>query len=207
MLLLTCIVTLICYGYYGLLMWLPNMLAVMEMNTSKGLCGRIAVINHPKVVHHTDTCHPHRKVYVESMLIAASSLPGNIASTLLIDKIGRKLLLIPCLFICAISVILMMLIKSHVAALLFSCLFSALSVIPFNVLNCIGIELFPTRFRAYSFSTQYMFGRVGAILATVSFGYFLDIYCYLPLLIVAINLMIAGAMSCGLKETKGLQIL
>uniref|UniRef100_A0AAY5KCL3 Major facilitator superfamily (MFS) profile domain-containing protein n=1 Tax=Esox lucius TaxID=8010 RepID=A0AAY5KCL3_ESOLU len=87
----TCLVFIfycISFGYYGLWMWFPELLKRAEDGGSPcANASRLQSLDN-------QSCYPVKTaVYMEGFLTAASSLPGNIFTILLMDVIGGKVLL------------------------------------------------------------------------------------------------------------------
>jgi len=63
----------------------------------------------------------------------------------------------------------------------------------FNALDCLGIELFPTKLRGTAMAITLAAARLGAILGNEAFGQLLDSYCSIPIILVA-SLLIGGGL-------------
>lgn len=100
-----------------------------------------------------------------------------------------------------LSAFLVYLVKSQLANLLVSCAFGLVSTAGFNALDCLGIELFPTRVRGTGMAVTLVFGRLGAIVGNVVFGYLVESNCAIPILSVAILLMSGGLLGLLLPNT------
>ena len=86
--------------------------------------------------------------YEDSFIFAAANLPGNVVSILLVDKYGRKKLLFFGMLLSAISSIGFAIGKSQKElVVLCAALFNAFSVIGWNSLDCLSVEMFPTSAR------------------------------------------------------------
>lgn len=87
-------------------------------------------------------------LYKDSFIFALANLPGNLISILLVDKYGRKNLLFYGMFfagICSIGFAIES--KNKNLVVLCAALFNASSVIGWNSLDCLSVELFPTAVR------------------------------------------------------------
>ncbi|XP_069758870.1 synaptic vesicle glycoprotein 2C isoform X2 [Narcine bancroftii] len=128
----------ISFGFYGLWMWFPELLKRIEDR------GGSACANNWSIPDSVDvenvTCYPVRTaVYKEGFILAAANLPGNIFSVLMMDLLGGT-----SLFLSGTSVFFIWEVKTKTQSLIVSCLFSAISVIAWNALDVIGLELYPT---------------------------------------------------------------
>ena len=82
-----------------------------------------------------------------SFLISISAAPGNVWSMVHMDKLGRKFFLVLSMVLSGSCVFLIYLVKSATSNLIISCCFGLVSTMGFNALDCLGIELFPTKVR------------------------------------------------------------
>jgi MFS family permease len=86
--------------------------------------------------------------YEDSFIFALANLPGNLISILLVDKYGRKNLLFFGMFfssLCSIGFVLG--VKNKDLVVFCAALFNAFSVIGWNSLDCLSVEMFPTSAR------------------------------------------------------------
>ena len=78
--------------YYGMFLWFPELFSRIEKyGGSPCSLGKVNDTN----TNSTIDCvyDTSAKIYYESFLTASSNLPGNIFTILMIDKIGRKIML------------------------------------------------------------------------------------------------------------------
>uniref|UniRef100_W5NCW7 Synaptic vesicle glycoprotein 2 n=1 Tax=Lepisosteus oculatus TaxID=7918 RepID=W5NCW7_LEPOC len=140
-------------------------------------------------------------VYMEGFVTAAANLPGNILTILLMDSVGGKVLISFSLLVSGVSVFFIWLVKTKLQSLAMSCLFSAVSVISWNALDVIGVELYPTQLRSSALGFFTGVGRVAAILGNLVFGQLLDTSCAIPILLVAALLFSGGLSAILLPRT------
>ena len=89
-----------------------------------------------------------RNPYMDSFIYAAANLPGNITSILLVDVYGRKNLLFFGMFFSGFCTLGFAMGKSNKdLVVVCSALFNAFSVIGWNSLDCLSVEMFPTNSR------------------------------------------------------------
>ncbi|KAJ0069748.1 hypothetical protein NL108_013297, partial [Boleophthalmus pectinirostris] len=128
----------ISFGFYGLWMWFPELFKRVEDGGSP--CANVS----KTYSLHNESCYPVKTaVYMEGFFIAASNLPGNIFTILMMDSMGGKALLCD-LMLSSLSVFLIFLVQTKAHTLLLSCVFSGVSVISWNALDVVGTELYPT---------------------------------------------------------------
>ena len=132
------------------------------------------------------------------------------------DKLGRKFFLVLSMVLSGSCVFLIYLVKSATSNLIISCCFGLVSTMGFNALDCLGIELFPTNVRyiwehlrkwigelvddfhlyinhsrSTAMAVTLAVARLGAILSLFIFGYFIEVSCSIPILLVA-SLLVSG---------------
>jgi MFS transporter, putative metabolite transport protein len=110
----------------------------------------------------------HDNIYLAELLISVLFLVGGVPGLLLVDKIGRKPLLISTFVIMSAAFVLMAVNPSAPAAVLFAAL--AVYAITSGACNFIEIiypnELFPTAIRATATGTVVAISRVGSAVST-----------------------------------------
>ncbi|XP_008292775.1 synaptic vesicle glycoprotein 2B [Stegastes partitus] len=187
----------ISFGYYGLWMWFPELFDRVEDGGSP-----CANVSHPSP-NSNQSCYPVKTaVYMEGFVIAASNLPGNIFTILMMDSTGGKALLSGSLLVSSVSVFFIYVVKTKTHSLVLSCIFSGVSVIAWNALDVVGTELFPTQLRSSALGFFTGVGRVAAIMGNVVFGKLVDTNCAVPILLVSALLLTGGLVALLLPQTK-----
>ncbi|XP_035520727.1 synaptic vesicle glycoprotein 2C [Morone saxatilis] len=187
----------ISFGYYGLWMWFPELFERIEDGGSP--CANVSL---PSPLHNK-SCYPVKTaVYMEGFFIAASNLPGNIFTILMMDSTGGKTLLSCSLLVSSLSVFLIYMVQTKGQSLILSCVFSGVSVIAWNALDVVGTELYPTQLRSSALGFFTGVGRVAAIMGNVVFGKLVDTNCAVPILLVSALLLTGGLVALLLPQTK-----
>ncbi|XP_070963568.1 synaptic vesicle glycoprotein 2B [Oncorhynchus clarkii lewisi] len=187
----------ISFGYYGLWMWFPELFKRAEDGGSP--CANVSRLQS----HDNQSCYPVKTaVYMEGFVTAASNLPGNIFTVLLMDVIGGKALLCCSLLLSSVSVFLIYEVKTKAQSLLISCVFSGVSVVAWNSLDVLGTELYPTQLRSSALGFFTGIGRVAAIMGNIVFGQLVDTNCAIPVLLVSALLLTGGITALRLPRTK-----
>ncbi|CAL8260736.1 unnamed protein product [Merluccius merluccius] len=187
----------ISFGYYGLWMWFPELFKRTEDGGSP--CANMSRL--PQLQN--QSCYPvNTAVYMEGFVVAASNLPGNIFTILLMDSIGGKTLLSCSLLVSSASVFFIYLVQTKAGSLVLSCVFSGVSVIGWNALDVVGTELYPTQLRSSALGFFTGVGRVAAIMGNVVFGSLVDSNCAVPILLVSALLLAGGVVAFLLPQTK-----
>lgn len=191
----------ISFGYYGLWMWFPELFKRAEDGGSP--CANMSRAQNTE----NENCYPVKTaVYMEGFIMAASNLPGNIFTILLMDRIGGKILLFISLLVSGVSVFIIYVVKTKTQSLIVSCVFSGVSVISWNALDVVGTELYPTQLRSSALGVFTGVGRVAAIMGNVVFGQLVDSSCAVPLLMVCVLLLAGGLAALCLPQTKQTQL-
>lgn len=191
----------ISFGYYGLQMWFPELFKRMEDGGSP--CANVSTVSSLQ----NESCYPVKTaVYIEGFYVAASNLPGNIFTILMMGSIGGKALLSCSLILSSVSVFLIYVVKTKAHSLLLSCVFGGVSVVAWNALDVIGTELYPTHLRSTSLGFFTGVGRIGAIMGNIVFGRLVDTNCAVPILLVSGLLLSGGLSALLLPQTKQTQL-
>ncbi|XP_062277413.1 synaptic vesicle glycoprotein 2B [Scomber scombrus] len=187
----------ISFGYYGLWMWFPELFMRIEDGGSP--CSNVT---RPSTLSNHN-CYPVKTaVYMEGFIIAASNLPGNIFTILMMDSTGGKTLLSCSLLLSSVCVFFIYVVQTKAQSLIFSCVFSGVSVIAWNALDVVGTELYPTQLRSSALGFFTGVGRVAAITGNVVFGNLVDTNCAVPVLMVSALLLSGGIVAFLLPKTK-----
>ncbi|XP_060709635.1 synaptic vesicle glycoprotein 2B isoform X1 [Hemiscyllium ocellatum] len=195
----------ISFGYYGLWMWFPELLKRIEIGGGSACSSNWSSSSEGSVEN--VTCYPVKTVvYKEGFIIAAANLPGNIFTILLMDLLGGKFLLGASLFLSGICAFFIWQVKTKTQSLIVSCVFSAISVVAWNSLDVIGLELYPTNLRSSALGVFTGISRVASILGNVVFGQLVDMNCSVTILLVAAIFFI-GSLACfKLPNTKHIEL-
>ncbi|XP_040893888.1 synaptic vesicle glycoprotein 2B [Toxotes jaculatrix] len=187
----------ISFSYYGLWMWLPELFSRVEAGGSP--CANVSL---PSPLHN-QSCYPVKTaVYMEGFITAASNLPGNIFTILMMDSTGGKALLSCSLVVSSLSVFLIYVVQTKAQSVVLSCVFSGVSVIAWNALDVVGTELYPTQLRSSALGFFTGVGRVAAIMGNVVFGKLVDSNCAVPILMVSALLLTGGLVGLLLPQTR-----
>ena len=169
------------FGWYGVNVWLPTLLA---------------------------DSGPQFNVYEDAFVAAAANLPGNIAAALLLDRLGRKVVLTASLVLACAATISFAFATSEAAAVAAACLMNAISVGSWNALDALTVELFPTQLRTSSVGILSAFGRLGSIGGQLVFGALVDKSIPAVLGIAGGMLLVAAVAAAALpRDPSGLALV
>ncbi|KAF7648998.1 hypothetical protein LDENG_00148750 [Lucifuga dentata] len=187
----------ISFGYYGLWMWFPELLRRAQSGSSP--CANVSIPSPDS----NQSCYPViTAVYMEGFILAASNLPGNILTILIMDSTGGKALLCCSLLVSSLCVFCVYLVQTKAQSLVFSCVFSGVSVICWNALDVLSMELYPTQLRSSAMGFFTSVGRVAAIMGNVLFGKLVDTNCAVPVLLVSVLLLTGGLVALLLPQSR-----
>jgi len=198
----------IAFGYYGLWLWFPTLFDKLNKyysahpNATVSVC-EITDYKGTTVTAADNFCgpKPDSTVFTNSIYISLAAAPANIWTVFHMDKLGRKFFLVASMTLSGASAFLVYLVKSEAANLGVSILFGLVSTSGFNALDCLGIELFPTKLRATGMAITLAASRFGAIMGNVLFGYLVESNCAIPLVSVSALLISGGLLGILLPNT------
>ncbi len=172
------------FSYYGIFLWLPLQF------TRKGFSLEQALLF--------------------NLIIAAAQIPGYFAAAYLIDRLGRKLVLVLFLTPCAVAAYIFGLVALEARdvgqILLWGSIISFLNLGAWGVVYTYTPELYPTRLRGTGSGWAAAFGRLWGILAPLSIGAQLAWFgTDVTVFVVFTAIMLLGAIVVALfgEETRG----
>lgn len=129
----------LCFGTYGLSTWISSIFKVIGIQNE----------------------------FLPTFLFALANLPGNVASIVLIERLGRKRLLAYSMLLAAGSAFLFAFTSSRATwlAVVAACLFQAFSVAGWNSLDALSTESFPTATRTTAMGLLSGTGRFASLIA------------------------------------------
>lgn len=177
-------------GLYTKNIWRTTiMLQILWMTISFG-AGLITWINVVlKRIHVSD-------VYLDAFYFAIATIPGNIAAVMLLDKLGRKTMLVGSSILSSVALFFFAQAARRMdtsGAILSACFFSAFNIISMCTLSVITSELFPTEIRSTGLGLCAATGRFGAMIAQTVNGALADRPSVL--LLVTSLVILLGAVS------------
>ncbi|KAG0720764.1 Synaptic vesicle glycoprotein 2A [Chionoecetes opilio] len=199
------------FGYYGLWLWFPELFNRLEQyykdhpdDKSVSVCELTTYQGNstlPNPCDNKDGVLVDTNTLVKTLIISIAPLPANLWTIFYMDKLGRKFFLVFSMVLSGCAAFGVYLVRSSIDNLILVCVFGAVSTMGFNALDCLGAELFPTHLRSTALAVTLLAARIGAILGTVLFGYLVDVYCAVPMLLVAALLIFGGVLGLVLPNT------
>lgn len=191
-------------GYYGLMMWFPEVFNRYEefekshLNQEADICTVTEyVVNKSQLATVSGECNSDipSSVFMESLITLASALPANLFAILGMDMLGRRFFLIAGTMTAGICSALMYLVRSSLQNLLVSAVFSGAISAANAALDCLITEVFPTKLRATGVAISMVAARLGGIIGNIVIAQLLDHFCPVPTFIVS-GLLIGGGLMC-----------
>jgi len=169
------------YSYYGIFVWLPSLLVASGYTLVRS--------------------------FQFVLIITLAQIPGYYSAALLVDRIGRKWVLVSYLFCCAIAAYFFGRADSVGEILWWGSMISFFNLGAWGVVYTYTPELYPTRIRGTGAGWAAAFGRLGGMIAPAAVGVMLgswgrrhtEIFAMFTvmLLLAAVDVALLG------EETKG----
>ncbi|XP_072020579.1 synaptic vesicle glycoprotein 2C-like isoform X2 [Amphiura filiformis] len=189
------IIFCLAFGFYGLWMWFPQLFQEAETQ------GSVCVKSGANITKPDNSTGPDTQIYTDAFYTSLANLPGNLITIILMDVVGRKAILCSSLVLSGVGVFFIYLVKTRTQVLIMSCLFSGISVMAWNAISVLGVEMYPTSIRGTALGFQSVSNRIGAIFGNLIFGALIDTNCAIPILTVAAMLAIGGIVTLTLPNT------
>ncbi|XP_031337479.1 synaptic vesicle glycoprotein 2C-like [Photinus pyralis] len=175
------------FGYYGMGLWLPELLNRRNENASL-----TTTLN-----TNGAACLPEFdvKLYENTIVIGIVALFSNLLAGWLSDKFEKRIIPLVTLLVGGISTGCMYWVNSPLQYLIASCIFQSTMSISNIALGSVVVDLFPTDVNAIAICTAVMAGRVGAIFSNIVFGYLIDVNVAVAIFLVA-GILIMGGLLC-----------
>lgn len=171
----------ICYSNYGVFLWLPTLIA----STGLGIA----------------------RTYELMIVISAVQIPGCILAALVVDRIGRKGSLVPCMLLGGVAAYMFGLSRDAESILLWGSLYSFSTLAGWGIMTAFTAELYPTRLRSTGVGWAGAFGRIAGIIAPMLTGFLVDRSGgdYGPVFLIFAAVLLLGGLNVVLlgEETAG----
>ncbi|XP_050395730.1 synaptic vesicle glycoprotein 2C [Patella vulgata] len=189
------------FGYYGMFMWFPELFSRSE-NSVGSVCSykQTTNVTDSSIIDDPDCSGPPNIVYIQTFIIMTASLVGSILPIILLDKIGRNILLRVMLTIFGSSIFFLWLARSTNSILIISCVFTFCSTAIWCILDILPLEMYPTELRSTAMGAILAFVRLFATLANVTFGTLMDSNCSVIILLTSGLALIGGLASLKLTD-------
>ena len=171
------------FGYYGFVLWTPTLLVGKGFSLVKG--------------------------FQFTLIMCIAQLPGYYSAAYLIERVGRKVVLVIYLAGTALSAYLYGQATSVVTVLVFGCLLYFFSLGAWGAVYAYTPEVYPTRVRGSGTGWAAAIGRIGAIAAPYIVGLVYEAkgkqagFTYVFLMLTIVFAAVAVVVALGGIETKG----
>jgi len=167
------------FGYYGIFVWLPTLL----VKSGYSLVSSFGYV----------------------VWITFWQIPGYYSAAALIERIGRKPVIVSYLSLSAFAAYMFGHASSNVPLMFWACAMSFFNLGAWGAVYAYTPELYPTRIRATGFGSAVAFGRIGGILAPFVVGILLPTIGREGVLTLNAGLFLLAGGAVGLFgiETKG----
>ncbi|KYN34369.1 Synaptic vesicle glycoprotein 2B, partial [Trachymyrmex septentrionalis] len=204
------------FGYYAFNLWQPELFNRFENyhqshpNVSVTVC---ELIHESQTLNQTVPeeslplltskgtmeCKPHvdERVFINSLIINAVCLFGNVASGYLANRVGRRTMPVTTMMVAGIASFAMYFVRSSLQILITACVFTLMAATANFVTVSVAVDIFPTHVSAAAVSMMVCLGRFGAVTSNLAFGMLLDLSCEIPIFLVA-GITTFGGLLCFL---------
>ncbi|XP_042215295.1 synaptic vesicle glycoprotein 2B-like [Homarus americanus] len=198
------------FGYYGLWLWFPELFNRLEQYYDEHPNEEVSVCNlahyHGNSTVTPSSCDSDKpaidqKALINTLITSVAPLPANLWTIFYMDRLGRQFFLVFSMVLSGAAAFGVYFVKTATDNLILACVFGAVSTMGFNALDCLGAELFPTHLRSTALAVTLLSARIGAIAGNIVFGYLVDVYCAIPIFMVAALLVSGGLLGIILPNT------
>ncbi|CAD7077853.1 unnamed protein product [Hermetia illucens] len=200
-------------SYYTLMIWFPELFDRFELfeNEHPELSASVCEVSSIVVVNgsvETDFCNHtiEDSVYWHTIIIGLACIPTSFWLPLCVHRLGAKFFLVFSLVVAGGVTIGLYFVVNSIQNLVLSCIFEALTSLGISTVYCVMVDLFPTNLRVMAAALSLTFGRGGALLGNLIFGFLIDLNCVVPVVLFSAMLFISGGL-CLLLPSTGSQAL
>lgn len=210
---LTCLIQFgLTSSYYTLMVWFPELFQRFadfeELNpgapTSVCEVSSVYTVNGTTIVADLgESCDStiQQGVYRNTVIIGLACIPTSFWLPLCVHRLGIKFFLVFGLVASAAVTIGLYFVQNAWENLVLSCIFEALTSLTISTVYCVMVDLFPTNLRVMAAALSMTFGRGGALLGNLLFGFLIDFNCVVPIVIFAVMLAVSGLLCLLLPST------
>lgn len=209
----TIITCLIQFGlttsYYTLMIWFPELFYRFEEfeslhpGESASVCEVSSVVVSNSTNPNAEFCGEPigDSVFLHTLIIGLACIPTSFWLPLCVHRLGAKFFLVFSLLVAGGVTIGLYFVNSTLSNLILSCVFEALTSMGISTVYCVMVDLFPTNLRVMAAALSLTFGRGGALLGNLVFGFLIDLNCVVPIALFAVMLIASGFLCLMLPNT------
>ncbi|XP_050293572.1 synaptic vesicle glycoprotein 2B-like isoform X2 [Anthonomus grandis grandis] len=199
-------------SYYTLMIWFPELFyrfeefETLHPNDKATVCEVSSV-----VISANATGGPGEfcgepiadSVFLHTLIIGLACIPTSFWLPLCVHRLGAKFFLVFSLLVAGSVTIGLYFVDSTYSNLALSCVFEALTSLGISTVYCVMVDLFPTNLRVMAAALSLTFGRGGALIGNLLFGFLIDLNCVVPIVLFAGMLFGSGLLCLLLPNTGG----
>uniref|UniRef100_A0A1I8PCK4 Major facilitator superfamily (MFS) profile domain-containing protein n=2 Tax=Stomoxys calcitrans TaxID=35570 RepID=A0A1I8PCK4_STOCA len=194
-------------SYYTLMVWFPELFhrfddfERMHPGVEASVCDVSPVFVGDSSFSSCDSTID-KKVYLHTVIIGLACIPTSFWLPLCVHRLGVKFFLVFSLTVAGFITVGLYFVRSSRENLILSCVFEALTSLSISTVYCVMVDLFPTNLRVMAAAMSMTFGRSGALLGNLIFGFLIDLNCIIPIVVFSAMLLIS-ALLCWMLPTTG----
>ncbi|XP_066246103.1 synaptic vesicle glycoprotein 2B-like isoform X2 [Euwallacea similis] len=197
-------------SYYTLMIWFPELFYRFEEfesinpNQKARVCQvSSVVVSSNSTIGAAEFCGEPiaDSVFLHTLIIGLACIPTSFWLPLCVHRLGAKFFLVFSLLVAGSVTIGLYFVDSTNSNLALSCIFEALTSLGISTVYCVMVDLFPTNLRVMAAALSLTFGRGGALLGNLLFGFLIDLNCVVPIVIFAVMLFGSGLLCLLLPNT------
>ncbi|GLV41149.1 uncharacterized protein CBL_04673 [Carabus blaptoides fortunei] len=209
----TIITCLIQFGltssYYTLMIWFPELFYRFEEfetvypGRTASVCEVSSVVVSANMTDVDPFCGEpiDDSVFLHTLIIGVACIPTSFWLPLCVHRLGAKFFLVFSLLVAGGVTLGLYFVQSATMNLVLSCIFEALTSLGISTVYCVMVDLFPTNLRVMAAALSLTFGRGGALIGNVIFGFLIDLNCIIPIVLFAAMLFASGLLCLMLPST------
>ncbi|XP_068910938.1 synaptic vesicle glycoprotein 2B-like isoform X2 [Tenebrio molitor] len=187
-------------------LWLPQIFQSINdyqhyNNGTADLCSMLKMINPIQSPSSTCSVNFSSSVYINTMIVASISVTGYITIAVLINKVGKKLLIALSCFSSGVFALSIFFAQNTATVLSLSSLFLTLGAIALTIIITVIVDFFPTTQRSFTIAVVMVLGRVAAMIGNVIFPLLLEAGCAPPFIVVGSLLIVSALLTILLPNT------
>uniref|UniRef100_A0A1Y1KR70 Major facilitator superfamily (MFS) profile domain-containing protein n=1 Tax=Photinus pyralis TaxID=7054 RepID=A0A1Y1KR70_PHOPY len=140
-------------------------------------------------------------VFLHTLTIGLACIPTSFWLPLCVHRLGVKFFLVFSLLVAGGVTGGLYFVNSTVTNLVLSCIFEAFTSLGISTVYCVMVDLFPTNLRVMAAALSLTFGRGGALIGNLIFGFLIDLNCIVPIALFSIMLIVSGLLCLLLPNT------
>ncbi|CAG9836314.1 unnamed protein product [Diabrotica balteata] len=197
--------------YYTLMIWFPELFYRFEEfenlhpNEAASVCevSSVVVKSANATLDQNEFCGEPLadSVFLHTLIIGLACIPTSFWLPLCVHRLGAKFFLVFSLIVAGGVTVGLYFVTSAMSNLVLSCIFEALTSLGISTVYCVMVDLFPTNLRVMAAALSLTFGRGGALLGNLLFGFLIDLNCVIPIAVFAAMLLVSGLLCLMLPST------